>query len=111
MAEKDKEKKDVPTVRASTNGPPPTPWRMINGIICKTSSVRRHQNFPRSIFRGALQRYEIGDDWQPKKIEVKIDVPEEILLENSYKASGPQVGENLVLFCRRRREEEVGRGW
>jgi ubiquitin carboxyl-terminal hydrolase 5/13 len=34
-------------------------------------------------------------DWQPKKIEVKIDMPEEITLDR-FKATGPQDGENLV---------------
>jgi ubiquitin carboxyl-terminal hydrolase 5/13 len=42
-----------------------------------------------------MQRYELGDDWQPHKIEVDIDVPEEISLQG-LKGTGPQEAEILV---------------
>jgi len=42
-----------------------------------------------------VQRYELGPDWVPRKLEVKLDVTEEIDL-TYLKASGPQDGENII---------------
>ena len=97
----DKEKKDVPTVTfdacidewAGTSTVDDYRWSHLNSVS-KASSKLSLDNFPRYLLI-QMQRYEIGDDWQPKKIEVKIAMPEEISLEK-YKAKGPQDGENLV---------------
>eukprot|EP00956_Cyclotella_meneghiniana_P042586 scaffold248564_cov106-Cyclotella_meneghiniana.AAC.1 len=97
----DKEKKDVPTVTfdacidewAGTSTVDDYRWSHLNSVS-KASSKLSIDNFPRYLLI-QMQRYEIGDDWQPKKIEVKIAMPEEISLEK-YKAKGPQDGENLV---------------
>ena len=42
-----------------------------------------------------MQRYKLGPDWQPIKIEVNLDIPEEIDV-NKFKATGPQDGEELI---------------
>ena len=97
----DKEKKVVPTVTfdacinewAATNTVDDYRWNHLNSVS-KASSKLSFVNFPRYIII-QMQRYEIGEDWQPKKIEVKIDMPEEISLEK-FKAKGPQDGETLV---------------
>eukprot|EP00957_Ditylum_brightwellii_P099149 7551811-Ditylum_brightwellii.AAC.1 len=51
-------------------------------------------NFPRYLIV-QMQRYELGADWTPKKLEVNIDMPEHIDL-NGFKSSGPLDGEILV---------------
>lgn len=41
-----------------------------------------------------LRRYYIGEDWTPMKMEVLVDIPEKLCLED-LKARGPQPGEKL----------------
>jgi ubiquitin carboxyl-terminal hydrolase 5/13 len=99
--EDEKDKKEVPTVTfdacidewAATSTVDDYRWNHLNSVS-KASSKLSLVNFPRYLLI-QMQRYEIGDDWQPKKIEVKIDIPEEISLDR-FKATGPQDGENLV---------------
>ena len=101
VVEDDKEKKVVPTVTfdacmdewAATHTVDDYRWNHLN-TVSKASSKLSMVNFPRYLII-QIQRYEIGEDWQPKKIEVKIDMPEEISLEK-FKARGPQDGEILV---------------
>lgn len=42
-----------------------------------------------------MQRYELGPDWVPIKLEVNLNIPEEIDLE-PYRCTGPKDGEDLV---------------
>ena len=69
-------------------------WPHLQNSISPASSQTRFANFPRYIMIH-MQRYELGDDWQPRKIEVEIDVPEHVSLQK-YKGLGPQEGEELV---------------
>ncbi|KAL9188436.1 hypothetical protein ACHAXT_006814 [Thalassiosira profunda] len=100
--DEDKEKKEVPTVtfdacldewNAATTVDDYR-WPHLQNSVSPATSQTRFVNFPRYLLVH-MQRYELGDDWQPKKIEVDIDVPEEISLQN-YKGTGPQEGEKLV---------------
>jgi len=50
-----------------------------------------------------MQRYQLGPDWVPIKLEVNLDIPEDIDLEK-YKSTGPKDGEELVP------DEEEARG-
>lgn len=97
----DKDKQEVPTVTfdacidewAATNAIEDYRWNHLNSVS-KADSKLSLVNFPRYLLI-QMQRYEIGDDWQPKKIEVNIDMPGEISLEK-FKAKGPRDGENLI---------------
>ncbi len=98
----EKEEKEVPTVAFQTcldawsaahtiDG---IRWSHLNNSVASASEEIRFVNFPRYLLV-QLQRYELGPDWIPKKLEVNIDMPEEIDL-NSFKSSGPQEGEDVV---------------
>lgn len=99
----EKEKKEVPTVTfnacleewsAQTTLDDYRWPHLQNSFSPLSTSQMRFCNFPRYLVV-QMQRYELGDDWQPHKIEVEIDVPEEISLQ-TLKGTGPQEGENLV---------------
>ena len=60
-------------------------------IIRKTT---RFINFPDYLFV-QLKKYTFNDDWTPRKLDVSMDVPDEINL-NSLRATGFQHGENLM---------------
>ena len=101
--DEDKEKKQVPTVSfdacidawSAVTCVDDYRWKHLpNNSVSKATSKLSLVNFPRYLLI-QMQRYAIGDDWQPKKIEVKIDVPEQLSLDK-IKASGPQDGEKLV---------------
>ena len=100
--EEDKEKKIVPTVTfeacidewSASTTIDDLRWPHLHNSISRATSRSRFVNFPRYLLVH-MQRYEIGDDWQPRKIEVNIDVPEEISLQE-LKGTGPQEGEKLV---------------
>lgn len=62
----------------------------VHGAVEKT----RFKNFPKYLWV-QIQRYTLGADWQPVKLEVNLDIPEELDL-TEYKAKGPQQGEDLV---------------
>lgn len=51
-------------------------------------------NFPRYLML-QIQRYELGPDWQPIKLEISIQVPDELDLTN-FKSKGPTEGEALI---------------
>mmetsp|Transcript_10448 Transcript_10448/g.16184 ORF Transcript_10448/g.16184 Transcript_10448/m.16184 type:complete len:882 (-) Transcript_10448:46-2691(-) len=100
--EEDKEKKVVPTVTfeacldewSASTSIDDLRWPHLQNSISSATTRSRFVNFPRYLLVH-MQRYEIGDDWQPRKIEVNIDVPEEISLQE-LKGTGPQEGEKLV---------------
>jgi ubiquitin carboxyl-terminal hydrolase 5/13 len=70
-------------------------WPHLQNSISPALTQMRFVNFPRYLLVH-LQRYELGDDWQPRKIEVDIDVPEHISLQR-FKGLGPQESEVLVI--------------
>lgn len=59
----------------------------------KAQKTSRFTSFP-SYLIVHLRRYYIADDWTPKKLEVLVDVPDQISLE-SLRSQGPQPGEEL----------------
>lgn len=69
-------------------------WPHLQNAVQPATQISRFKNFPRYLWIQA-QRYELGPDWQPMKLEVNLDIPETIDLAN-YKAMGPQEGESLV---------------
>ena len=69
-------------------------WAHLDNTIHTASEENRFVNFPRYLVV-QLQRYELGPDWTPKKLEVNIDMTEEIDL-NSLKSLGPQEGEDVI---------------
>lgn len=98
----EEEKKEVPTVTfdacleewSADTAIDDYRWPHLQNSVGRATSRTRFVNFPRYLLVHT-QRYELGDDWQPHKIEVDIDVPEEISLEK-LKGTGPQDGEALV---------------
>jgi len=76
-------------------------WPHLQNTIHPGTQVTRFQNFPRYLWI-QIQRYQLGTDWQPIKLEVNLDIPEDIDLTN-YKAAKPNKGECLVPD-----EEELG---
>ena len=58
-------------------------WSHLGGRAGSTSS-QGFKNFPKYLAL-AVGRYEVGPDWQPKKIEVDVDVPLELDIEK-YRA-------------------------
>jgi ubiquitin carboxyl-terminal hydrolase 5/13 len=69
-------------------------WPHLQNAVHAATQQTRFQNFPRYLFV-QIQRYQLGPDWQPIKLEVNLDIPEEMDLSN-YKMAGPQEGETLV---------------
>ncbi|KAL7521752.1 hypothetical protein ACHAWX_006432 [Stephanocyclus meneghinianus] len=97
-----KEKNEVPTVSfdeclaawSASTTIDDCRWPHLQNAVSRATSTTRFANFPRYLLV-QMQRYQLGDDWQPHKIEVDIDVPEEISLKG-LKGTGPQEGEILV---------------
>jgi ubiquitin carboxyl-terminal hydrolase 5/13 len=69
-------------------------WSHLGGSIAGAVSQTRFSNFPRYLLI-QIQRYTLGADWTPQKLEVNLDIPQELDL-SEYKSSGPQNGEDLV---------------
>ena len=69
-------------------------WPHLQNAVHPAIQKTKMKNFPRYLWV-QMQRYKLGPDWQPIKLEVNLDIPEEIDL-NNLKASGPQDGEELV---------------
>jgi ubiquitin carboxyl-terminal hydrolase 5/13 len=63
-------------------------------MISAAAQTVRFGSFPRYLIV-QLQRYELGPDWQPIKLEVNVKFPEQIDL-TQYKSTGPKDGETLV---------------
>lgn len=100
--EDSKEEKPVPTIslRACLDSwGAETPvndyrWPHLNNTVAQAISQRRLANFPRYMIV-QVQRYTHAKDWTPVKLEVNLDIPEQIDL-NFLRGTGPQDGENLV---------------
>eukprot|EP00980_Cylindrotheca_fusiformis_P017204 scaffold5296_cov215-Cylindrotheca_fusiformis.AAC.7 len=69
-------------------------WPHLGNTVHTATQKTRFKNFPSHLWI-QIQRYTLGPDWQPVKLEVKLDIPEELDL-SAYKATGPQDGETLV---------------
>ena len=69
-------------------------WSHLHDAKHPASQKLRFSNFPRYLIV-QLQRYTLGPDWSPIKLEVNVDMPEEIDL-TPYKSKGPMEGEDLV---------------
>lgn len=69
-------------------------WPHLQNQIHSATQQNRLTNFPRYLLV-QMQRYTLGADWTPQKLEVNLDIPEEIDL-TALKATGPQPGEDLV---------------
>jgi len=69
-------------------------WPHLGNATSPATAQTRMVNFPRYLI-AQMQRYELGEDWVPRKIEVNVDVPHKLDIEY-LKASGPQGGESLV---------------
>jgi ubiquitin carboxyl-terminal hydrolase 5/13 len=69
-------------------------WPHLQNAVHPATETTRFKNFPRYLWV-QIQRYQLGPDWQPFKLEVNLDIPETIDLSN-YKAMGPQEDESLV---------------
>lgn len=99
----EEEQKEVPTVTfqacldswAETHTIDDMRWSHLNNDVATATVETRFGNFPRYMIV-QLQRYELGSDWVPRKLEVKIDVPEEIDL-SALRCKGPQDGEDVVM--------------
>jgi ubiquitin carboxyl-terminal hydrolase 5/13 len=69
-------------------------WPHLGNSVHAATQKTRFKNFPPHLWV-QIQRYTLGPDWQPVKLEVNLDMPEELDL-SAYKANGPQDGETLV---------------
>ena len=69
-------------------------WPHLNNQVSPATEQTRLTNFPRYLLV-QMQRYTLGADWTPQKLEVILYIPEEIDL-TALKATGPQVGEDIV---------------
>jgi len=77
-------------------------WPHLQNAVHDATQTTRMSNFPPYLII-QLQRYQLGPDWQPMKLEVKVDIPQKIDL-NPLRSAGPQEGEKLVP------DEEEGAG-
>ena len=69
-------------------------WPHLQNAVHAATQTTGFQNFPRYLWV-QIQRYKLGSDWQPVKLEVNLDISEELDL-TGYKIKGPQEGEDLV---------------
>jgi len=69
-------------------------WPHLNNTPHPARQTSGFKNFPRYLWV-QIQRYELGPDWQPIKLEINLDIPEEIDI-SQYKSKGIQDGEELV---------------
>ena len=69
-------------------------WPHLQNAVHGATQTTRLSNFPRYLVI-QMQRYQLGPDWQPMKLEIKLDIPDKIDL-NNLKSTGPQEGEKLV---------------
>jgi len=98
----EEEKKPIPTIDFQTcvdEWAAETPvdgvrWPHLQDTVHAASERTRFTNFPRYLIV-QIQRYQLGPDWAPIKLEVNLDISEEIDLA-ALKATGPQEGENLI---------------
>ena len=69
-------------------------WSHLNNEVHSARQNIRFTNFPRYLIL-QMNRYELGPDWIPFKLEVNLLVPDELDL-NKYKSKGPQDDEILI---------------
>lgn len=69
-------------------------WPHLGDVVHPGTQTTRFLNFPRYLWV-QIQRYQLGPDWLPYKLEVNLDISETIDL-SPLKAVGPQEGENLI---------------
>lgn len=69
-------------------------WSHLNNESHSALQNVRFRNFPRYLMI-QMNRYELGPDWVPYKLEVNLMVPEELDL-TKYKSKGPQDNEILI---------------
>lgn len=69
-------------------------WSHLNNNAATATEEIKFANFPRYMM-AQIQRYELGPDWTPRKLEVNIDVADEIDF-SSLRSTGPQHGEDIV---------------
>mmetsp|Transcript_25258 Transcript_25258/g.58739 ORF Transcript_25258/g.58739 Transcript_25258/m.58739 type:complete len:508 (-) Transcript_25258:263-1786(-) len=69
-------------------------WPHLHHQVATATSQTRFSNFPRYLLI-QIQRYTMGADWTPQKLEVNLEIPETLNL-NSLKSKGPADGEQLV---------------
>jgi len=69
-------------------------WPHLGNAVYTATQTVRLSNFPRYLIV-QVQRYELGPDWTPIKLEVNLEVPEDLDL-TKFKSRGPQDGETLV---------------
>jgi ubiquitin carboxyl-terminal hydrolase 5/13 len=69
-------------------------WPHLGNSVAVATSETKLTNFPRYLLV-QTQRYTLGADWTPKKLEVNLDIPQELDL-TPFKSKGPQEGDNLV---------------
>lgn len=69
-------------------------WSHLNNSAATAMEETKFANFPRYMMV-QIQRYELGPDWTPRKLEVNIDVTDEIDF-SSLRSTGPQHGEDIV---------------
>merc|ERR1712154_273316 len=69
-------------------------WTHLENAVAKATCTTTLSNFPRYLFF-QIQRYTMGDDWTPKKLEINLDIPFELDM-TPYKSKGAQEGETLV---------------
>jgi ubiquitin carboxyl-terminal hydrolase 5/13 len=69
-------------------------WPHLNDAAHAASEQTKFSNFPRYLLV-QIQRYQLGPDWAPIKIEVNLDIPQDIDL-TAFKSTGPAEGENLI---------------
>lgn len=100
--EEEKKEDDVPTVSfqacldawSASHPIDGLRWAHLNNAVSGASETLRFSNFPRYLII-QIQRYEMGADWVPRKLEVNLDISDEIDL-SSLASLGPQDGENIV---------------
>lgn len=71
-------------------------WPHLGNDIHSAAQTTRFSNFPPFLIV-QLQRYQLGPDWQPVKLEVKLEIPENEKVDLSHlRSSGPKDGEQMV---------------
>ena len=69
-------------------------WPHLNNAKHTARQFTGFASFPRYLLL-QLQRYQLGPDWSPIKLEVNVEMPQEIDLE-AYRMAGPQANESLI---------------
>ena len=96
------EEEDIPSIHIQTcleHWASPTTihglkWPHLQNASHAGTNQNKFGTFPPYLFV-CLQRYKLGADWVPQKLEVNVEVPEELNL-NFLKSTGPLEGESLV---------------